>query len=105
VRAINFDEGDAQSRVNDEDAHTSREVDAQDDAPLANATGSARATDPQPASERGTAQLSPETIDAIAHRVVELLSDRAVREIAWEVVPDLAERIIRQRLEEERARQ
>lgn len=105
VRAMTFDEGDAQNRVDDEDAHTSREADAQDDAPLASATGSARATDPQPASESGTAQLSPETVDAIARRVVELLSDRAVREIAWEVVPDLAERIIRQRLEEERTRQ
>jgi CheY-like chemotaxis protein len=104
VRAINFDEGDAQSRVNDEDAHTSREADAQDDAPPAYATSVARATDPQPASESGTAQLSPETIDAIAHRVVELISDSVVREIAWEVVPDLAERIIRQRLEEERTR-
>ena len=29
------------------------------------------------------------------------MSDRAVREIAWEVVPDLAERLIRERLEKE----
>lgn len=103
VRAMTFDEGDAQSRVDSEDAHVAREVDAQNDAPLASATGSARATDPQPASESG-AQLSPETVETIARRVVELLSDRAVREIAWEVVPDLAERIIRQKLEEERTR-
>ncbi len=36
-------------------------------------------------------EFSPEMIDAIARRVVEQLSDRVVREIAWEVVPPLAE--------------
>jgi CheY-like chemotaxis protein len=45
-------------------------------------------------------QLSPEAIDAIARRVVELMSDKVVREIAWEVVPDLAELLIKQKLEE-----
>ena len=54
-------------------------------------------------SSEGAAQLSPEMVDAIARRVVELMSDRAVREIAWEVVPDLAERLIRERLEEEKS--
>ncbi len=46
-------------------------------------------------------QLSPEQVDAIARRVVELMSDKVVREIAWEVVPELAELLIRQRLDEE----
>ncbi len=45
-------------------------------------------------------QLSPEAIDAIARRVVELMSDKVVREIAWEVVPELAELLIKQKLEE-----
>ncbi|HKG11972.1 MAG TPA: hypothetical protein VKB12_01485, partial [Pyrinomonadaceae bacterium] len=45
-------------------------------------------------------QLSQESIDAIARRVVEMMSDKVVREIAWEVVPDLAELLIRQKLEE-----
>ena len=36
-------------------------------------------------------ELSPETIGAIARRVVELMSDNAVREIAWEVVPQLGD--------------
>ncbi|MBV8857657.1 MAG: response regulator [Acidobacteria bacterium] len=49
--------------------------------------------------------LSPEAIDAIARRVVELMSDKVVREIAWEVVPELAELLIRQKLEEEKSRQ
>ena len=39
-------------------------------------------------------QLSPKMIDAIARRVVEMMSDKVVREIAWEVVPDLAELLI-----------
>ncbi|MDQ3650667.1 MAG: response regulator [Acidobacteriota bacterium] len=46
-------------------------------------------------------QLSPEVIDAIARRVVELMSDRVVREVAWDVVPELAERLIKRRLNED----
>ncbi|HYH87100.1 MAG TPA: response regulator [Pyrinomonadaceae bacterium] len=45
-------------------------------------------------------QLSPEAIDKIARRVVELMSDKVVREIAWEVVPDLAELLIKRKLDE-----
>jgi CheY-like chemotaxis protein len=45
-------------------------------------------------------QLSPEMIDAIARRVVEMMSDKVVREVAWEVVPDLAELLIKRQLEE-----
>jgi hypothetical protein len=44
-------------------------------------------------------QLSPAMLDAIARRVVEMMSDKVVREIAWEVVPDLAELLIQQQLE------
>ena len=46
-------------------------------------------------------QLSQEAIDAIARRVVEMMSDKVVREIAWEVVPELAELLIKQKLEED----
>ena len=42
--------------------------------------------------------LSPEQLDAITGAVIERLSDKVLREIAWEVVPDLAEMIIRERL-------
>ena len=45
-------------------------------------------------------KLSQELIDAIARRVVEMMSDSVVREIAWEVVPELAELIIKRQLEE-----
>jgi len=45
-------------------------------------------------------QLSPEMIDAIARRAVEHLSEKVVEEIAWEVVPQLAELLIKRQLEE-----
>ena len=48
----------------------------------------------------GVDNVSPEVIEAIARRVVELLSDKVVREIAWDVVPDLAELLIKRQLEE-----
>jgi CheY-like chemotaxis protein len=44
--------------------------------------------------------LSDDDVDRIARRVVELLGDRAVRDVAWEVIPDMAEVIIRDRLRE-----
>jgi hypothetical protein len=39
-------------------------------------------------------------VDAIARRVVEQLSDQVIREVAWEVIPDLAEILIKQRISE-----
>lgn len=44
--------------------------------------------------------LSEADVDRIARRVVELLSDKAVRDIAWEVVPEYAERLVRERIAE-----
>ncbi len=44
--------------------------------------------------------LSPELIDAIARRAVALLSEKVVQEIVWEIVPDLAELLIKRQLEE-----
>jgi CheY-like chemotaxis protein len=52
------------------------------------------------ASSVAVGDLSPEMIDAIARRAVELMSDKVIREIAWEVVPDLAELLIKKQLEE-----
>lgn len=57
-----------------------------------------------PASSISADQLSPEMIEAIARRVVEMMSDKVVREIAWEVVPDLAELLIKRQLEERQAK-
>lgn len=44
--------------------------------------------------------LSEQDVDRIARRVAELLGERVTREVAWEVVPDLAEVVIRERLRE-----
>jgi CheY-like chemotaxis protein len=45
---------------------------------------------------------STELIDLIVSRVMERLSDRAVREVAQEAVPRIAERLMREALEEDR---
>lgn len=45
-------------------------------------------------------ELSDADIDRIARRVVELIGERAVRDVAWEVVPDLAELLLKARIEE-----
>jgi CheY-like chemotaxis protein len=47
----------------------------------------------------GSAQLTDDDIDRIARRVIELASDR-LDQIAWEVVPDMAEIVVRQRIRE-----
>jgi hypothetical protein len=49
-------------------------------------------------------KFSPAMLDEVVRRVVAHMSEQVVREIAWEVVPDLAERLIKQRLEEENPR-
>jgi CheY-like chemotaxis protein len=51
-------------------------------------------------STNGGGRLSDEDVDRIARRVVELMGDKTVRDIAWEVIPDLAEVVIRDRLRE-----
>lgn len=51
-------------------------------------------------SSPGTTALTTADLDAIARLVVERLSERVLREIAWDVVPDLAEIIVRERIRE-----
>lgn len=46
------------------------------------------------------AGLSDEDVDRIARRVIELMSDQTVREISWDVIPDLAEIVIKDRIRE-----
>lgn len=45
-------------------------------------------------------RLSDEDVERVARRVVELLGDHAVKEVAWEVVPDMAELVVKDRLRE-----
>jgi CheY-like chemotaxis protein len=59
----------------------------------------------EPADEAGRAEPaepSPEFIALVAQRVVERLSDKAVRDIAKEAVPRIAEKLIREALAEEK---
>lgn len=60
--------------------------------------GPAREGGPTAGSPERSAVISDAEIDEIARRVVERLSERVVREIAWDVVPDLAEIAVRERL-------
>lgn len=56
---------------------------------------------PAPAAASSTAvpsELSEEQIDRIARRVVELMSEQVIRNIAWEVIPDLAETVVKERI-------
>jgi len=46
------------------------------------------------------AELDPALVDAVAREVVKRLSEIVIREIAWEVVPDLATKIVRERIRE-----
>lgn len=57
-------------------------------------------TDAAGETPAGGGELSVADVDAIARRVVELLGDEVVREVAWEVVPDLAEVVVKDRLRE-----
>lgn len=63
-------------------------------------TESAQPNEREAAAASASSQLSPEMIDAIAQRVIEKLSASAVKEIAWEVVPQQADLIIRKMVEE-----
>ena len=55
---------------------------------------------PNTASFVASSQLSPETIDIIVQKVVEKLSDKAVRDVAWEVVPQMTDLIVKKMAEE-----
>ena len=60
---------------------------------------------PFPVPKASEAQAAPvelpdEILDAIAQRVIRQMSPEIIREVAWEVIPDLAEIAIRQYLEE-----
>ena len=44
--------------------------------------------------------LTDEQVDRIARRVVQLMSEQVVKNIAWEVIPDLAEMVVKERIRE-----
>lgn len=51
-------------------------------------------------SNHRSGDLSQDQIEQIARRVAEIVGDKVAREVAWEIIPDLAEVIIRDRLRE-----
>ena len=53
---------------------------------------------PAPAAAAG--DLSEAALDRLAELVVQKMTDRVVREIAWEILPGVAESIVRQRIKE-----
>jgi CheY-like chemotaxis protein len=52
---------------------------------------------PPPAPER---VLSEDEVDRIARRLVEVIGERIIRKVAWDVVPEMAERLVKERLRE-----
>jgi CheY-like chemotaxis protein len=52
-----------------------------------------------PVSGAGGVSVPVDMVEKIAQRVVAQISEKAVREIAWEVIPDLAEALIKQEIE------
>lgn len=59
--------------------------------------GSAPSAPPAPPA---VSDLTEEQIERIAALVVAKLSDKVLREIVWEVVPDVAETVVKRRIEE-----
>lgn len=43
-------------------------------------------------------ELTDDQVDRIARRVIQLMSDQVVRNIAWEVIPDMAEMVVKERI-------
>jgi len=80
----------------------------QPESPSPEAAASAPAAAPVEPSETTVADgdapfplgLSDADVERIARRVAELVSERVLRDVAWEVVPDLAEVVIKERLRE-----
>ncbi len=67
--------------------------------PTVAAVASVGAAEPTVAAN-GSGPLSDEDIERIAQRVAELVGGKALRDVAWEVLPDLAEVIIKERIRE-----
>ncbi len=87
------------TEVVEEDAAAVEEVQASDDA----GTGSEppEESEPVPAPlPAAPMELRDGQLEQVARRVVELLSESVIRDVAWEAVPEIAERLIRERIRE-----
>jgi hypothetical protein len=66
------------------------------EAPVEPEISSPPAAAPAPAAIPG--DLTDEQIERIARRVVQMLSADEVKKIAWEVIPDMAEMVVKERI-------
>ncbi len=57
---------------------------------------------PAPQSNSTVPELSDRVLDLIVEKVVRRMSQDVIREIAWEVVPELSEILIKQQIREDR---
>jgi len=55
---------------------------------------------PEPAGGSPRVQVPPEMVEKAVREAVAGITEKIVREVAWEVIPDLAEAIIRRRIRE-----
>jgi CheY-like chemotaxis protein len=85
------------SNQGDEATHATQADAVPEDAPAEGTTPPAPTVT---SAVNGSGSLSDSDVDRIARRVVDLLGERVLREVAWEVVPDLAEVVIRDRIRE-----
>ena len=82
---------------------TDADLPARGTPPVSEEDESEMAPSPPTPAEKGDGEgrgLSPDQMEALVRAVLDRMTDRVVREIAWDVVPDLAETLIRERLRE-----
>lgn len=58
----------------------------------------ASSPEPELAPAAGAVHLNEAQIEAIARKMVEIFGDKILREVAWEVIPDMAEMLIKNRI-------
>jgi len=56
--------------------------------------------DAEDAPATAAAVLGDDQLEQVARRVVEMLSESVIRDVVWEAVPEIAERLIRERIQE-----
>jgi len=56
--------------------------------------------EPEPALEAGPVQLNEEQLEQVVRLVAERVSKIVIRDVVWEAVPEIAERLIRERIRE-----
>src|SRR5438067_10033426 len=85
-----------ESRVTEVEWHSPEEE------PAAASVNDVAAAEPVAPHSVSAVGVPADAIDAIARRVVEQMSEKVVREIVWEVVPELSELLIKQKLNDQR---